>query len=217
MKTERREDTAAMLDALQPLIGEKSTTVATTGPSRVSRTPIIPAAPAGRSTPGPTPSLPRVILPDDSGGPGGGELHPHRHAERIVYVLGALLLLTSLILWMIHEPPVLSDGRTSTLPAPVSAAPVEEPSEIARLEISGRLPSNAVITANGRTLTERAMALAPGRYVLTASAPGFASASDTLTISANRTVVWSPQLAHTARDRVAARRAELPRVSERAP
>ena len=191
MKTERRNETAAMLDALQPLIGEKAT--AETSTPRVSRTPIIPPPPP-RTTPGSVPSLPRVILPDESDEGDAAEVHSHRRVERIIYGAAGVLLTVSVVLLLTAKPRQLADGRPSTSSSPVSSAPAEEVAESARLEIGGRLPDSAVITANGRPLTERAISLAPGRYVLTASAPGYASASDTVTLAERRTVIWSPQL-----------------------
>jgi hypothetical protein len=120
------------------------------------------------------------------------EKHSHQRAERWIYIVASIALAASIASWLAAEPRELADGRMSA-PAPAAAA-VEVLSIDARLEISGTLPPNTVITANGRPLSERALAIAPGTYVLTASAPGHVTHADTLLIGARRTVIWSPQL-----------------------
>jgi hypothetical protein len=190
--TERRKETA-MLDALQPLIGEARRELpATPVQPHAPRAPLLaPRRPASH-TPARAIPLPRVVVPDACSPSLPAEKHPHQRTERWIYIVASVALAASIASWLAAEPRQLADGRTSS-PVPVAQAP-EVPSSDARLEISGVLPPNTVITANGRALSERALTITPGTYVLTASAPGHVTQSDTLLIGARRTVVWSPEL-----------------------
>ncbi len=96
----------------------------------------------------------------------------------------------------------------ATVPPPVAARP-----ESGSVSI-GALPANARVLLNGKTVSGRQLSLLPGKYVLVASAPGFASASQRVEVVAGETFSWSPtmQPARVA----AATRAAKPTASPKA-
>lgn len=83
-------------------------------------------------------------------------------------------------------------GAPSRLPAE-GAQPVDADSGF--LRIGGNLPSGSQVTIDGLPLRQESVALVPGDYVLSASAPGYTTVSERLTLEAGQTLVWMPSLA----------------------
>lgn len=69
------------------------------------------------------------------------------------------------------------------------------------IRIAGDLPSDAQITIDGLPLPEETVALTPGEYVLAASAPGYASVSERVTLEPGQTLVWTPPLTPAASEK----------------
>ena len=88
----------------------------------------------------------------------------------------------------------------------VASSPAPKPSDSAHatradsgyIRIVGQLPSGSQITIDGLPLPQDAVALSPGDYVLAASAPGYVSASERLTLEPGQTLVWMPTLTAVA-------------------
>ncbi|HET7552040.1 MAG TPA: hypothetical protein VFK04_12155 [Gemmatimonadaceae bacterium] len=88
----------------------------------------------------------------------------------------------------------------------VALAPAPRPSDSARathadsgyIRIAGQLPAGSQITIDGLPLPQESVALTPGAYVLAASAPGYVTVSERLTLEPGQTLVWMPALAAVA-------------------
>ncbi|HEU6452456.1 MAG TPA: hypothetical protein VFT57_13625 [Gemmatimonadaceae bacterium] len=63
------------------------------------------------------------------------------------------------------------------------------------LRIGSNLPAGSQVTIDGLPLRQESLALVPGDYVLSASAPGHTTVSERLTLEAGQTLVWMPSLA----------------------
>jgi TPR repeat protein len=106
------------------------------------------------------------------------------------------------------------DMRVAYSPAPArsdSAPGVHTDSGFIR--IAGDLPAGSKITIDGLPLPQEAVALVPGDYVLAASARGYASVSERLTLEPGQTLVWMPSLVAAAETRVAEAKVTPPKES----
>ena len=94
-------------------------------------------------------------------------------------------------------PDATQDPPTNVV---VPAAPATPPPVVATAKADsgslsiGGLPTGARVTLNGKTIAARELTLAPGRYLLVATAPGFKSASQRVDVVAGQTFDWSPVL-----------------------
>ncbi|HET7620540.1 MAG TPA: hypothetical protein VFK39_01440 [Gemmatimonadaceae bacterium] len=62
------------------------------------------------------------------------------------------------------------------------------------IRIAGDLPAGSKITIDGLPLPQESVTLVPGDYVLAASAPGYVSVAERLTLESGQTLVWIPSL-----------------------
>ena len=62
------------------------------------------------------------------------------------------------------------------------------------IRIAGELPAAATISIDGKAISDASIALLPGKYLLAASAPGYVSVSERLTLEPGQTLVWMPTL-----------------------
>ena len=81
----------------------------------------------------------------------------------------------------------------------VSGSLTREAPQEGTVRLGGGLPSGGVVTVSGsgvapRALTAGPISLPPGQYRVEAEAPGFRSASETITVVAGRETVYSPTL-----------------------
>ncbi len=219
MGKERVNEGDQLIDALKPLLGPRhGPSPATSASVPPPRAPIVPPRRTAEP-PSPPPAVPiaRFILPEEPVAPPREETHPHRRTERLIYASAAIGLLLAGGIYLFGgasdasggSSGASSSGSSGDVPVIVPLPPVA--ATTGRLEIGGKLPESATVIANGRRLERRAADLVAGRYELVASAPGFVSVSESVELSAGRTLVWTP---HLVPEPVSIRRvAAPPRVS----
>ena len=86
-------------------------------------------------------------------------------------------------------------GITLAPPSPRGAVASAARVDSGFIRIAGQLPFAATVTLDGKPVTDESMSLLPGQYLLSASAPGYASVSEQLTLEPGQTLVWMPALA----------------------
>jgi TPR repeat protein len=206
---------------IKPLVASLGATYAS--PTSVMQAATAPppraAAPSPRS-PQPSaksPTPPSVMVPD---GPMEEEYTaaPRKKAPIVPIAIVAGLLLVGGGLFIFsdarHTPDGTEDPQTNVVvpavaPAPVTPPPVAEvPKSDSGFVLIGSRPANARVTLNGKTIADRQLALVPGKYQITASAPGFKSETQRLDVVAGQTLNWTPTL--TAAKAVASAPAPAP-------
>ena len=86
-------------------------------------------------------------------------------------------------------------GITLASPSPSGVVATAARVDSGFIRIAGQLPRAATVTIDGEPVTDESMSLLPGQYLLAASAPGYASVSEHLTLEPGQTLVWMPTLA----------------------
>ncbi|MEP7088390.1 MAG: PEGA domain-containing protein, partial [Gemmatimonadota bacterium] len=187
--------------------------VASLGATYVSPTQVMQAAStppsrnAAPSTRSPQPTArsvtpPSVMVPDDL----AEEEEAPRPRKKVpvipIAVISALLLVGGALFIFsdskhdatdgAQEPPaniVVPATPPSTPPAVASAPRVD--SGVVSI---GSLPAGAHVTLNGKTVTDRQLALLPGKYQLVATAPGFRTATQRVEVVGGQTFSWAPTM-----------------------
>lgn len=99
----------------------------------------------------------------------------------------------------IQAPPPLPPA----LPvAPPPSAPPTRPAP-GSIVVTG-LPRAATVRVDGKRLSRRRAAVAPGRHILELSLTNYAPVRDTVLVDAGQSFIWSPKLVRTATAKIAA-------------
>jgi Sel1 repeat-containing protein/PEGA domain-containing protein len=195
---------------IKPLVASLGATYAS--PTSVMQAATAPparsAAPSPRS-PQPTaksPTTQSVMVPDDlteeEEAPGPRKKAP---IVPIAVIAGLLLLGGGLFIFSDSKRGVPDPNQDPPTNVIVPAAPASPPAVVAVAtpdsgEISiGPLPSGARVMLNGKSVTDRRLALRPGRYQLLVSAPGFKSVSQRVEVVAGQTATFAPVMGAATR------------------
>ncbi len=168
------------------------------------------AAPLARAQPTAHRASPQEVLlpsddlasPDDRLPPRPPQPMPRWWITPAVLVLAGVIGLASFVKARASQPDgteahVGSGGMgiaEARAARPDEGTPAAQP-DSGFLRIGGNLPAGSKVTIDGLPLTQESVALTPGDYVLAASAPGYSSVSERLTLEAGQTLVWMPSLA----------------------
>lgn len=100
-----------------------------------------------------------------------------------------------------EQPAIAPAAVAPTAPATVPPLPPQPPAPADHAGspratiITGAFSAHAHFTIDGRSFRPGAIAVIPGRHVLSVVAPGFVGQTDTMRIRVGDTVRWNPQLA----------------------
>ncbi|MEO7038578.1 MAG: PEGA domain-containing protein [Gemmatimonadaceae bacterium] len=189
---------------IKPLVASLGATYAS--PTSVMQAANVPPARAVAPTPrspqptAKSPTPPSVMVPDDV----ADEEEPTGPKKRTpiipIAVISALLLIGG-GLFIFSDSKHGAPDATPDPPANVviPAAPPVAPPPIATKPDSGALsigalPAGGRVTLNGKTVTDRQLALLPGKYQLIATAPGFKAESRRLEVVAGQTTSFAPTM-----------------------
>jgi TPR repeat protein len=191
---------------IKPLVASLGATYAspTSVMQAASAPPARAAAPSPRS-PQPvakSPTPPSVMVPDDLSEE-EQTLAPKKRAPIIPIAVVAALLLVGGGLFVFSDskhgvPDASQDPATNVVvptAPPIAPAAVVPATKLDSGMISiGTLPAGARITLNGKTVSERQLALLPGRYQLAVTAPGFKPLSQRVQVVAGQMLNWTPAM-----------------------
>lgn len=168
-----------------------------------------PAAPLARAQPSAYRAAPQEVLlpsddlasPDDRLPPRPPERKPLWWIAPAALVIAAVIGLASFVKARASQPDG-TEARVGSGGMGVADAPAAATGESAAaakpdsgfLRIGGELPTDSRVTIDGLPLTQESVALTPGDYVLAATAPGYRSVSERLTLEPGQTLVWMPSL-----------------------
>lgn len=174
-----------------------------------------PAEPLARAQPTAHRAAPQEVLlpsddlasPEDRLPPRPPDRAPRWWMAPAALVVAAVIGLAAFVKARASQP----DGTEARLGSGgmgVASAPAPRPGDSALathadsgyIRISGPLPSGSKVTIDGLPLPQESVALVPGDYLLAASAPGYATVSERLTLEPGQTLVWMPSLAAVASD-----------------
>lgn len=189
---------------IKPLVASLGATYAspTSVMQAASAPPSRAAAPSARS-PQPTAKSqtpPSVMVPDDASEEEGPPRPKPRAPIVPIAVVSALLLIGGGLFIFSDSrrgaPDPAQDPSTNVVvpaAAPATPPPVVVTPDSGILSI-GSLPSGARVTLNGKSITDRELRLLPGTYQLVATAAGFKSESQRVSVVAGQTFSWSPSM-----------------------
>jgi hypothetical protein len=192
---------------IKPLVASLGATYAspTSAMQAATAPPPRAAAPSTRS-PQPlarSPTPPSVIVPDNL-----SEADEPPAAKKRLPVLpmavitGLIVVGGALFVFSNSRPgaPDPSEDPATNVVVPAAPEPAPAPSPVATETVDsgaitiGSLPTGARVTIDGNLVSDRQLSLAPGRYQLVASAPGYRSASQRIDVSAGQSLTWSPSM-----------------------
>jgi|GEM_PF-1130136 len=202
---------ARILHTLTPL-----TAAPYTGAARQPEPPAAPehaAEPLPRAQPTAYRAAPQEVLlpsddlasPEDRLPPRPPERSPRWWMAPAALVIAAVIGLAAFVKARASQPDGtearLGSGGMGVAAAP--APPARDSAGATRVDsafirVGGALPTGARVTIDGGPLPGELVALLPGDYLLAASAPGYESVSERLTLEPGQTLVWMPSLAALA-------------------
>jgi TPR repeat protein len=207
--------TARILHTLRPL------TALPPSAARAAELPLEPehsAEPLPRAQPTAYRAAPQEVLlpsddlasPEDRLPPRPPDRSPRWWIAPAVVVTAAVIGLAAFVKARASQPDA-TEARIGSGGMGVTHSPAPAPSDSASaaaadsgfIHIGGDLPAGSRITIDGLPLPRESVALFPGEYVLSASAPGYVSVSERLTLEAGQTLVWMPSLTAVADTRAA--------------
>lgn len=160
------------------------------------------AAPSARS-PQPTaksPTPPSVMVPDPLMEEEEEPPAPRKRSPIIPIAAVAAIVLIGGGLFVFSDskrnnPDTMQDSSQPAAlpPTAVVAPPVAAAPESGFVAI-GSLPAATRVTLNGKVVDDRQLSLLPGKYQLAASAPGFRTVSQRVSVVAGQTFTWSPTM-----------------------
>ncbi len=223
----------SVTQVIKPLVASLGATYGS--PASGMRAPSAPTARAAPTPRSPQPiarsvTPPNVIVPDDllavSDAPAAKKRLPLVPAALIaaVVIAGGAIFAGSRS--RESAPDASQDPPTSVILPPAAPAPApapaaaSAPAAVARIDSGaisiGALPKGTRVTLNGKVVSDRYLALPPGRYQLAASTPGHKTVSQSFDVRANQTVDWIPELS-TKKGKVSAPKAHAPETARSTP
>jgi hypothetical protein len=112
----------------------------------------------------------------------------------------ALILLVGAAVWWrraTSERNALS-GRAVAIDTTAAGLPIMPTPDSVQLTVGGSLPPRTQLAVDGQAMTGRSVWLPPGSHTLSAVAPGFVPASQTLELRPGSAMTWTPQMARSA-------------------
>jgi TPR repeat protein len=143
-----------------------------------------------------------LASPDDRLPPRPPDRAPRWWLAPAALVVAAVIGLAAFVKARASQPDG-TEARLGSGSMGVVSSPAPRPNDSARathadsgyIRIAGQLPAGSRITIDGLPLPQESVALIPGDYELAASAPGYVSVSERLTLEPGQTLVWMPSLA----------------------
>lgn len=122
-----------------------------------------------------------------------------RDVRRLAVGALAFILLVGAAVWWrraTSEQNPLS-GRVATIDTTAAGSPIMPAADSVQLTVGGTLPPRTQLAVDGHAMTGRSAWLPPGSHTLSAVAPGFVPARQTLELRPGSATTWTPQMARS--------------------
>lgn len=146
-----------------------------------------------------SPTPPSVIVPDAQREEFPAPAPRRRAPAKPIAVVAVIVLVGGALFALSHGMRHASDASLDSAqpvivpPAAAAAPPVVASPESGFVTI-GTLPVAARVTLNGKSIDVRELALLPGKYRISATAPGYRTASQRLEVVGGRSISWAPTM-----------------------